>query len=121
VAVICIDCRAGLEAKNKTKTVSDEVSRKSRLVLVILAFFLGESGIYQYCAGKIGSGGTMLILTITGYSTVVLLFGFILLAVVWIWNLIDFIVALVSYFRDKESKLIQYFPNYLSGYASARW
>jgi hypothetical protein len=45
-AVIGVKCGAGLEAKNKTKTVYGENAKESRVVLVLLAFFLGELGIH---------------------------------------------------------------------------
>jgi TM2 domain-containing membrane protein YozV len=104
MAVVCIKCGAGLEAKRTT--VSGNVSKKSRLVLVILSFFLGELGIHRFYAGKIGTGVVMLVLTIIGYATIIFIFGFIPLAVVWIWNLVDFIMAVVGHFKDKEGKLI---------------
>jgi TM2 domain-containing membrane protein YozV len=102
LAEICIKCGAKL---SKTGTVAG-ASPKSRLVLTLLAFFLGELGIHRFYAGKIGTGVVMLVLTIVGYATVWLIFGFLPLAVVWIWNLIDFIYAIVGKFTDKEGNLI---------------
>ncbi len=36
-----------------------------------------------------------------------LFFGFIPLAVVWIWNLVDFIMAVCGVFKDSEGKVIE--------------
>jgi TM2 domain-containing membrane protein YozV len=102
LAEICVKCGAKL---SKTGTVAG-ASTKSRLVLTLLAFFLGELGVHRFYAGKIGTGVVMLILTIVGYATVWLIFGFIPLAVVWVWNLIDFIYAIIGRFKDKEGNLI---------------
>jgi len=107
-AVICVKCGAGLEAK-PTIVKEDEkgnVSSKSRLVLVLLSFFLGQLGVHRFYAGKIATGVVMLILTIIGYSTIIIIFGFLPLTVVWIWNLVDFIMALAGSFKDKEGKAI---------------
>ncbi|MGP8080541.1 MAG: hypothetical protein ACLPVI_08555 [Dehalococcoidales bacterium] len=44
----------------------------------------------------------MLILSIIGYATFVFVVGYIFLAVVEIWVLIDFIMILVGKFKDKN-------------------
>ena len=102
LAEICVKCGAKL---SKTGTVAG-ASTKSRLALTLLAFFLGSLGVHRFYAGKIGTGVVMLILTIVGYATVWLIFGFIPLAAVWVWNLIDFIYAIIGKFKDKEGNLI---------------
>jgi len=83
------------------------ISTKSRLALTLLALFLGELGIHRFYAGKIGTGIVMLIMTIIGYASVWLVFGFIPLAVVWLWNLIDLIMAVAGIFKDKQGKVIK--------------
>ncbi len=104
LSVICPKCGSSLEAKTDT----GEVSTKSRLVLVLLALFLGQLGIHRFYAGKIGTGIVMLVLTITGYPAIILLgLGFIPLSVVWVWNLIDVIMAVAGTFKDKEGKLVK--------------
>jgi TM2 domain-containing membrane protein YozV len=106
-AAICIKCGVNLEniTSSKPKAVGN-VSPKSRLVVVLLAFFVGQLGIHRFYVGKIGSGIGMLLLTIVGYATIIILFGFIPLAAVWIWNLVDFIMALAGAFKDKDGKLV---------------
>ena len=88
-------------------TAGAGISTKSRLALTLLAFFLGELGIHRFYVGKIGTGVVMLILTIVGYATVWVLFGFIPLAVVWVWNVVDFIMAVAGIFKDKEGNVIK--------------
>ena len=102
LSVICPKCGAGLG----TKTDIANVSQKSRLVLLLLALFLGQLGIHRFYAGKTGSGVAMLVLTIAGYATMILVIGFFALSVVWVWNLIDVIMAVAGTFKDKEGKPI---------------
>ncbi len=78
------------------------ISPKSKTVAAILAFFLGTLGIHRFYTGKIGTGIVMLILSIIGYATFVFVVGYIFLAVVEIWVLIDFIMILVGKFKDKN-------------------
>jgi TM2 domain-containing membrane protein YozV len=105
MAVICVKCGAGLEAKSTT--VASNVSKKSRLVLVLLAWFLGTLGVHRFYAGKIGTGVTMLILTIIGWATIfIYLIGLIFIIAVGIWSFVDFIIAIVGHFKDKEGKVI---------------
>jgi TM2 domain-containing membrane protein YozV len=67
-----------------------EVSPKSRLAVVLLAFFFGVLGIHRFYVGKIGTG--ILHLCTLG------IFG--------IWTLIDFIIAICGGFTDKKGKKI---------------
>jgi TM2 domain-containing membrane protein YozV len=103
LAEICIKCGAKL---GKGSTLTAGTSTKSRLAVTLLSFFLGELGVHRFYAGKIGTGVAMLILTIVGYATVWIIFGFIPLAAVWVWNLVDFIMAIAGKFKDKEGNLI---------------
>ena len=68
----------------------EEASEKSRLVVTLLAFFLGELGIHRFYLGKIGTG-ILMIFTLGGLG---------------IWVLIDFIMAVTGTMRDVEGKLI---------------
>jgi TM2 domain-containing membrane protein YozV len=86
---------------------TDDTSSKSRLALTLLSFFLGQLGIHRFYAGKIGTGTTMLILTIIGYATFIFIIGFAFLAAVGIWNLIDFILAVSGNFRDNQGKVVR--------------
>ena len=68
-----------------------EISPKSRLVVTLLAFFLGSLGVHRFYLGKIGTGILML-LTAGGFG---------------IWTLIDFIFAVAGIMKDKEGKAIK--------------
>ncbi|OGN99473.1 MAG: hypothetical protein A2Y90_02770 [Chloroflexi bacterium RBG_13_52_12] len=87
-------------------STSPAVSTKSRIAVTLFAFFLGSFGVHRFYVGKTGTGVTMLILTIIGYATIFVIFGFIPLAVVWLWNLIDFIMAVAGIFKDKDGNVI---------------
>ena len=62
------------------------VSSKSRLVALLLCFFLGGLGIHRFYVGKIGTG---IIWLLTG-------------GVFGIGWLVDFIMIIVGSFKDKE-------------------
>ncbi len=62
-------------------------SEKSRLVALILCFFLGWLGVHRFYVGKIGTG-LLMILTIGGF--------------LGIWPLIDLIMIAAGSFKDKK-------------------
>ncbi len=62
------------------------ISPKSRLVALLLCFFLGVLGIHRFYVGKVGTGILELV-TIGGCG---------------IWALIDLITIAVGSFTDKE-------------------
>jgi TM2 domain-containing membrane protein YozV len=66
--------------------IEREHSEKSRLVALLLCFFLGVFGAHRFYVGKIGTG-VLMILTLGG---------------VGIWATIDFIIIILGSFRDKE-------------------
>ena len=70
--------------------MSDAYSHRSRLVALLLCWFLGMFGAHRFYVGKIGTGILML-LTLGGLG---------------IWTLIDFVVIAVGAFRDIEGRLI---------------
>ncbi|NLW73371.1 MAG: NINE protein [Clostridiales bacterium] len=67
------------------------MSDKSRLLAALLCFFLGYLGIHRFYVGKIGTG---ILWLLTGG-----LLGF--------GALIDLIVILCGYFKDKEGKYLK--------------
>lgn len=69
---------------------SFDVSPKSRLVALLLCFFLGGLGVHRFYVGKVGTGILML-LTLGGLG---------------IWALIDLIVIFVGAFKDKEGQRV---------------
>ena len=68
------------------------ISPKSRLAVVLLAWFLGTLGLHRFYIGKIGSGLAILILGILGWATTWILgLGYLFLVAAGIWVFIDFI------------------------------
>jgi TM2 domain-containing membrane protein YozV len=68
-----------------------EVSSKSRLVVTLLAWFLGVFGAHRFYLDKIGTALLMLF-TVGGLG---------------IWATIDFIMAVAGVMKDKDGKLIK--------------
>ena len=106
VAEICVKCGARLARRKKTR-----VSPKSRLAATLLCvlpgFFLALAGIHRLYLGKIGTGVTMLVLSILGWLTIWLYgLGLIFWIPAWIWSLIDFIFAVSGQMRDGKGKLV---------------
>ena len=67
------------------------ISPKSRLVTLLLCFFLGFIGVHRFYVGKIGTG-ILMIVTFCGF------FG--------IWVLIDLIMIVCGAFKDKEGRRV---------------
>lgn len=66
------------------------ISPKSRLVALLLCFFLGGLGVHRFYVGKIGTGILML-MTLGGFA---------------IWWLIDLIIIIVGSFEDKDGRRV---------------
>lgn len=58
-------------------------------IAYILWLFLGTLGIHRFYLGHNGSAVAQLVLTVIGWATAILLVGFVFLAVVWVWVIID--------------------------------
>ncbi len=85
-----------------------EISSRSRLATVLLAFFLGIFGTHRFYIGKTRTAIVMLILSVF-YLVTIRFWGimFISLAVVGLWALIDFIFALSGMMKDREGRVIK--------------
>jgi len=66
------------------------VSPKSRLVTLLLCFFLGGFGVHRFYVGKMGTGLLML-LTLGGCG---------------IWYMIDLIMIIVGAFKDQQGRVV---------------
>jgi TM2 domain-containing membrane protein YozV len=66
------------------------ISPKSRLVTLLLCFFLGGFGAHRFYVGKMGTGVLML-LTLGGFG---------------IWYLVDLIMIIVGSFRDQQGRVV---------------
>lgn len=78
---------------------------RSKVIALLLAFFLGSFGAHNFYLGRKGIGLTQLILTIVGYALVFVLIGFLPLAVVGIWILVDMIQILITSESDFDWSL----------------
>jgi TM2 domain-containing membrane protein YozV len=67
-----------------------ESSEKTRLVALLLCFFVGVLGVHRFYVGKIGTGVAM-ILTFGGLG---------------IWALIDLIMIICGAFTDSEGNAV---------------
>lgn len=83
------------------------LSDKNWIAAVLLCFFLGGFGVHRFYVGKTGTGVTQLVLTLVGGLTALIIIGFIPLAIVGIWVLVDFIMILVGKFKDGEDRLVK--------------
>jgi len=84
------------------------ISPKSRLATTLLAWFLGHFGAHRFYIGKTGTAVVMLILGIVGWATIWIFgLGLVFLIPVWIWALVDFIIAVVGKMTDKDGLLIE--------------
>lgn len=68
-----------------------QVSSRSRLVAILMCFFVGVLGIHRFYVGKIGTGIGM-ILTFGGFG---------------IWWLVDLIMIAAGSFTDIDGKYVQ--------------
>lgn len=75
-----------------------QYSKKSRLVALLLCFFLGYFGIHRFYVGKIGTGIIMLLLSIS-------IIGLLISS---LWVFIDLILILIGSFEDKQGKKLFY-------------
>ena len=70
--------------------VPDNISPKSRLVALLLCWFLGLFGVHRFYVGKTGTG-ILQLLTLGGLG---------------IWALIDFIMIIVGSFTDADGAVL---------------
>lgn len=80
------------------------ISEKSKVVAAVLCFFLGAFGIHRFYLGKTGSAVAMLILNIVGWLTVGIFVGIFFLAIVGVWDVVDFFRILFNSLVDAEGR-----------------
>jgi hypothetical protein len=122
-SAFCSRCGAGVAPV--ADQLPGDVSPKSRLATSLLAWFLGYFGAHRFYTGKIGTAVIMLMMGVLsgacwfgglfgslaagGDEPVwgIMVIGGLLYFAVWIWMVIDFIMAVTGNFRDSQGKLIK--------------
>lgn len=83
--------------KEELKTALNlAVGKKSAVIAYVLWFFLGLLGAHRFYLGKTFSAIVMLALTLIGYLTLAVGIGFIILAIVALWWIIDAVLILLA-------------------------
>jgi TM2 domain-containing membrane protein YozV len=122
-SAFCAKC--GASVAPVVEQVAADVSPKSRLATSLLAWFLGMFGAHRFYTGKIGTAVIMLILGVVsgvcwfggffgGLAAEreepiwgLLLIAGVLYFAVWVWMIIDFIIAVTGNFKDSQGKIIK--------------
>jgi TM2 domain-containing membrane protein YozV len=105
LAEVCVKCGAKFSKPKKLG-----VSGKSRLGALLICGLVGLlfdiGGIHRLYLGRIGTGVTMLVLTIVGFATCWFFVGIPILIVVWVWSLIDFIFIAMGRMKDNRGDVV---------------
>ncbi|HZY53494.1 MAG TPA: TM2 domain-containing protein [Reyranella sp.] len=76
-------------ASDAARLMQYDAAKKSALIAYVLWFFLGGLGVHRFYLGRTGSGVVMAIISVLSWITVYIGIGFIGLAVIGIWWLLD--------------------------------
>ena len=124
-SAFCSRCGAQVAPVMGQVQLAEDISPKSRLATSLLAWFLGIFGAHRFYVGKTGTAVIMLMLgVLSGICYLVGLFGglasergepvwgLMLIAAVpyfavWVWMIIDFIMAVTGNFKDRQGKIIK--------------
>ena len=74
--------------------------QKSFLVAILLAVFVGGFGVHRFYLGHTNTAITMLVLHVVGVLTACIYVGFFLLAIVWVWAIVDIIMIATGSLGD---------------------
>jgi TM2 domain-containing membrane protein YozV len=103
LAVVCVRCAVML---GRAGVAAEDISPRSRLATTLFAFFLGVFGAHRFYTGKTSTAIVMLVLGIVGVLSAIVIVGVFLLIGVWVWAMVDFILAVSGNARDVEGKRI---------------
>jgi TM2 domain-containing membrane protein YozV len=122
-AAFCSRCGAGVAPV--ADQLPGNVSPKSRLATSLLAWFLGYFGAHRFYTGKIGTAVIMLMMGVLSGACwfgglfgslvaggdepvwVIMVIGGLLYFAVWVWMIIDFIIAVTGNFKDSQGRVIK--------------
>lgn len=82
-------------------------SDKSRGLAAFLCFFFGALGVHRFYLGKGGTGFLMLLLTILGGFTTAIIIGWVLVAIVALWEFFDFFRILFGGMKDGKGRKVK--------------
>jgi TM2 domain-containing membrane protein YozV len=120
--------RCGAQVAPVVEQVAADVSPKSRLATTLLAFpwlVVGLFGAHRFYTGKIGTAVIMLVMAMLAaicyfgglFAPLVVggdesalgpvVVGGVLYFAVWVWAIIDFIIAVTGNFKDSQGKTIK--------------
>ncbi|MFY0407220.1 NINE protein [Solicola sp. PLA-1-18] len=85
----------------------EPLSDKSKVVAGLLQLFFGGFGVGRFYMGSTGVAIAQLLLTVFGFLLAIVLIGFVLLAGVGIWALVDAIMILAGSPRDGQGRLLR--------------
>jgi TM2 domain-containing membrane protein YozV len=83
------------------------LSDKSKVAAGLLQLFFGTLGVGRFYTGHIGIAVAQLVVTIVGWFTTILGVGFVLIAGVGIWALVDAIVLLAGRSTDARGLVLR--------------
>ncbi|NLU82988.1 NINE protein [Rhodococcus sp. HNM0569] len=79
-------------------------SKSAAGLLQLLPSFVGVCGVGRLYLGHTGTGLAQLLLMFLGYALMLLLVGFVVVPVIWIWNLVDAIMMFSGSVRDSSGR-----------------
>jgi TM2 domain-containing membrane protein YozV len=103
----CASCGAPLAQAATPGAPAAGISPKSRLATTLLAYFLGYFGAHRFYIGKTGTATVMLVLGIISIPLCFVLVGIPIVIGVAVWQLIDFVFAVVGKMEDSDGLLIE--------------
>ncbi len=75
------------------------VDQNRWIIALLLCFFVGHVGAHRFYMGHTSTGITILVLQLVGWLTVCIFVGFIPLAIVAVWWIVDLVLILTNGLR----------------------